>query len=361
MAPQPAEPACRRGVSLDKALGLTETEASEPVIRWYSPQSAGMRHELGRWCATVGPVVIESVPSRAFEAVRAMGPLSVISWNAALGSGDMLGFLREELDLHCGDGSPRPGPSFSHFVLLVQEAHRLSEEVPVPPRGAPFPIRIDPRERPGPILEITQVAHRCGLALVYVPLSRNGDRAQGERREDKGNAILASIPLSDLIAIELPLEASRKVALAATVNLADGGRLRVVDVHLDVSASLARILMSGNAWRLEQTDALLAGLELTAPSFGEASDEARSLATLVAGDFNVWSRDNSALKRLGREYPESPPRIRQSTRGAFAPDHLFFGAAEDGRVQLVPGSYRRIEEPYYSDHHALAVQVTTAQ
>lgn len=361
MAPRPAEPACRRAISLNAALGASVAVASEPRLRWYGPESPDMRQTLDRWCATVGPAVVDTVPSPVFARLAITAPLRVISWNAALGGGDLLGFLSGELDLRCEDESPHPGSEFTHFVLLVQEAHRLSEDVPLPGPDAPFPIRIDPRERPGPILEITEVADRCGLALVYVPLSRNGDRAQGERREDKGNAILASTSLSDLIAIELPLEASRKVALAATVTLPDGGRLRVVDVHLDVSASLARMLMSGNAWRLEQADALVEGLELAASSLGEASDGGRAIATIVAGDFNVWSRDNSALKRLEREYPESPPRIGQSTRGAFAPDHLFFGAAKDGRVRLVPGSYRRIDEPYYSDHHALAVQVMTAR
>jgi endonuclease/exonuclease/phosphatase family metal-dependent hydrolase len=359
MAPRPSEPACRQAISLDAALGRSTTEASEPRIRWFAPESPEMRRTLDRWCATVGPAVVDTVPSRDFARLRGTDSLTVISWNAALGGGDMLGFLRDELDLDCDAGSPRPGEGFSPFVLLVQEAHRLSERVPVPGPDAPFPIRIDPRERPGPILEITQVADRCGLALVYVPLSRNGDRAEGERREDKGNAILATTPLSDLVAIELPLEASRKVAVAAMVTLPAGGRLRVVDVHLDVSASLARILLSGNAWRLEQVNALIGALGLAALPTGAIRGDGRSTATLVAGDFNVWSRDNSALRRLEREFPESPPRIRKTTRGAFPPDHLFFGAARDGRVQLVPGSYHRIDEPHYSDHQAVAVQVVT--
>lgn len=359
MAPRPSEPACRQAISLDAALGRSAAEAIEPRIRWFAPESPDMRRTLGRWCATVAPAVVDTAPSQEFARVRGNDSLTVISWNAALGGGDMLGFLRDELDLRCDAGTARAGRSFSHFVLLVQEAHRLSERVPVPGPDAPFPIRIDPRKRPGPILEITEVADRCGLAMVYVPLSRNGDRAEGERREDKGNAILASIPLSDLVAIELPLEASRKVAVAATVTLPAGGQLRVVDVHLDVSASLARILLSGNAWRLEQVNALIDALELAASSPGKIRGDGRATATLIAGDFNVWSRDNSALRRLEREFPESPPRIRQTTRGAFPPDHLFFGAGKGGRVQLVPGSYRRIDDSHYSDHQAVTVQVVT--
>jgi endonuclease/exonuclease/phosphatase family metal-dependent hydrolase len=360
MAPRAAEPACRRAITLQEALGQPAADAGEPRIRWFAPQSPDGRHTLERWCATVGPAVVDSVPSPEFARLKTTDTLTVISWNAALGGGDMLQFLNQELGLSCADDGPQPGPDFSHFVLLVQEAHRLSEGVPVPGPDAPFPIRIDPRERPGPILEITEVADRCGLALVYVPLSRNGDRAQGERREDKGNAILASVSLTDLIAVELPLEASRKVAVGAMVTLPDGSRLRVVDVHLDVSAGLARILISGNAWRLEQAEALIDGLALAEASSGVAG-EGRSVATLIAGDFNVWSGGNSALKRFERELPESPPRIEQPTRGAFPPDHLFFGAAVDGRVQMVPGSYRRIDELYYSDHHAVAVQVTTTR
>ncbi|MGD8698713.1 MAG: hypothetical protein PVJ43_05445 [Gemmatimonadales bacterium] len=361
MTPRAAEPACRQAITLHEALGRPAADESEPRIRWFAPESPDMRHTLDRWCATVGPAVVDSVPSPELTRVPVTDTLFVISWNAALGGGDMLQFLRQELGLSCSSGRGEPGPDFSHFVLLVQEAHRLSEDVPVPGPDAPFPIRIDPRERPGPILEITEVADRCGLGLVYVPLSRNGDRAQGERREDKGNAILSSLPLTDFVAVELPLEASRKVALGAMVTLPGGVRLRVVDVHLDVSAGLARILISGNAWRLEQAEALIDGLALAEGSAGAVAGSGRAVATLIAGDFNVWSGGNSALKRLDRELPESPPRIGQPTRGAFPPDHLFFGAALDGRVQLVPGSYRRIDELYYSDHHALAVQVTTTR
>lgn len=359
MAPRPAESACRSAISLERALGHDGAESGlERSIRWYAPLPPEMRRELDRWCGTVGPAVIESLPRPPVAGASAGGgSLTVVSWNGALGGGDVLRFLERELHLRCAGGVPEPLPGFSHFVLLVQEAHRLSEDVPLPEPGAPFPPRIDPVERPGPRLQITEVAARCGLALIYVPLSRNGNRADGERREDKGNAILASVPLTDFIAIELPPEASRKVAVGARVELPEGGGLRVVNVHLDVSAGLARILVSGNAWRLEQTMALIEGLELAEAASGRSVEGERGIATLVAGDLNVWTKDDSSLDLLRREFPESPPWTGSPTRGAFPPDHLFFGEAGDRDVRLEPGSYERVEDRYHSDHHALSVRV----
>jgi endonuclease/exonuclease/phosphatase family metal-dependent hydrolase len=318
-----------------------------------------MRRQLERWCATVGPAVIAPRPSPELERAAATGPLTVVAWNAAVGGGDLLDLLSRELDLSCNGGGPRPGPRFSHFALLMQEAYRLSEDVPVPGPKALFPLQIDPPPRPGPMLDVTQVAARCGLALVYVPAARNGRRAQGTRREDKGNAILSSLPLSNILAIELPLEASRRVTVGAVVELPDGGRMRVVSVHLDVAAGLARILISGNSWRLEQAAAVIEAIELADGASGHEAADERSTATLVAGDFNVWSADDSALRLFRREYPESPDWTGQPTLGAFPLDHLFFKAATNGRLQLVPDSYRRIEERYYSDHHGLSVQVIT--
>ena len=55
------------------------------------------------------------------------------------------------------------------------------------------------------------------------------------------------------------------------------------------------------------------------------------------------------------------PKDRNRTRGALPADYVFFAEATDGRVQLVPGSYRRAEERFYSDHHALSTQVIPQQ
>ena len=316
-----------------------------------------MREELARWCATVGPPVIELRPGPQMAAVPSEGSLTVISWNAAVGGGDLIALLKGELDLDCTVEVARRGERFSHFALLVQEAHRLSEQVPELEPGAPVPLQIDPAPRPGPLLDITEVARRCGLGLAYVPSARNGRRAEGARREDKGNAILASLPLADIIAVELPLEASRRVVVGARVVLPQGGVVRVVSAHLDVSAGLARILITGNSWRLDQARAIIDALRLADGETTSSGSTRRSVATLVAGDFNVWSKDDSALELLRREYTESPPWTGELTRGAFAPDQLFFAEAADLRVELVRGSFRRIADRYYSDHHGLAVRV----
>ncbi|MEN3339278.1 MAG: hypothetical protein V7647_2954, partial [Acidobacteriota bacterium] len=62
--------------------------------------------------------------------------------------------------------------------------------------------------------QIEPVAAALGLSLYYVPSMRNGGAAP---HEDRGNAILSSLPLTDLAAYELPFERQRRVALGATI------------------------------------------------------------------------------------------------------------------------------------------------
>ena len=70
---------------------------------------------------------------------------------------------------------------------------------------------------------------------------RNGTTAVAE---DRGTAILSTMPLADLQAIELPFERQRRVALAATVGGAtpsgDVWHLRLAAVHMDTSLALTR-------------------------------------------------------------------------------------------------------------------------
>jgi endonuclease/exonuclease/phosphatase family metal-dependent hydrolase len=111
------------------------------------------------------------------------------------------------------------------------------------------------------------------------------------------------------------------------------------------------VILTGNQTRVRQVAGLIDVLERIAGA------EQRRAPVLVGGDFNTWSGRESALKMLRRTFPESPPWDGQSTRGPFPTDHIFFKAAADAdgtgelSARLVPGSYRRIQNRYSSDHH----------
>ena len=101
----------------------------------------------------------------------------------------------------------------------------------------------DDRQR----LDVLEVAERCGLAVVYVAAARNGVEPRDGLREDKGVSIVSTLPLSDVIGIELPYEAARRVAIAATLHDDAGDSLRLVSAHLISSPPPSRVLATGNA------------------------------------------------------------------------------------------------------------------
>jgi len=290
---------------------------------------------MDRWCATVGAAALDTLPE--MRAPRSLDSLVVISWNSNVGGGDVLGFLQDQFGVTCRDPDTSLRLSVPvEFVLLLQEAHRQSEHIPPVESGSDVPDRIVPEPRPGTQLDVVELADRCGLALVYVPSARNGH----EFLEDKGNAILSTLPLREPLAIELPFEAGRKVAVGATVFLAPTDSLRLVSVHLDVASTLARAITTGNSWRLRQGLGLVEGLTL--------ADGDPQIATIVAGDFNTWTGDETVVRHMYDYFPESPPQGKPRTRGAFPTDYLFFRNA-DTRVTLVSGP-EILKEDYYSDH-----------
>jgi len=236
------------------------------------------------------------------------------------------------------------GPSLrEHFVLLIQEAYRASAAVPEPPENAIVSPRIDEHPPSGPRLDIVEVADRCGLSLFYAPSTRNGLEPGERGREDRGSAILSTLPLTRPVAIELPLEAQRRVTVAATVSEPGGAPLRGVSLHFDVAANILRVLSSGGSMRVRQNDGQAEALD--------SLDPEGLLPIVVAGDLNTWSSRETVIQRMLATYPESPDPGRDKTKGDWPPDHLFFRAG-DGPFELVEGSYRVVEEAYGSDHKA---------
>src|SRR6185503_7542935 len=86
--------------------------------------------------------------------------------------------------------------------------------------------------------------------------------------EDRGNAILSTLPLSDLTAIELPLERQRRVALGATVTVTPPGGsaipLRLVCTHF-TNMVLHHLFVLSESGRLRQARALTKALPAGGP------------------------------------------------------------------------------------------------
>ncbi len=346
--------------------GCPEREAASAfgTIAWYVPSGSGDRESNKRWCRTVGPPVVRTVPSVSLPDPADVDSLAVIGWNILIGGGDVPRLLEEKLGYGCHPTAPELAAGFSHFVLLIQEAHRRSEAVPDVPESFRFPPRIVPESSPEGWPDIVELARRCGLALFYAPSQRNGPETVAGGREDKGNAILATLPLSDLLAIELPFEAGRKVAVGATISLAAGTRLRVVSVHLDVASTLYRTLTTANTARLRQAVGVVEALALSEGGgitsgmvpvgAGGVSCGVRphAIATVLAGDFNTWSAGESTVDQLLACFPDSAPWDGRPTHGSYPTDFIFFRRAADGRIWRLDGSEERVADRYGSDHHA---------
>jgi hypothetical protein len=297
-----------------------QADRSGALISWFGPTNSGDRTKLDAWCTTVGAPVVRLDPKEPVVHARKPSTLTVVAWNVSVGTADVPAFLEAELGHECRAGRAPPEDR-RPFVLLLQEAFRRSDRIPDLLPQPTIPWRLGPEERPGEILDIGQIAERCGLSLVYVPSSRNGPQTEDGLREDRGNAVLSTLPLEEPTAIELPFEAGRKVAVAATVAGPDGP-IRVVSLHLDVASTLLRTLLTGNGTRIRQAEALADALDVIGPA----------LPTVAGGDFNTWSETETALRRFAVRFPDSPPADPTPTRTHFPTDHIFFrrGEADGG-------------------------------
>lgn len=356
--------AVARGVPPGRACAAVAERQPGGRVEWQHPAAPGDNARLEAWCRAVGPVVIDSLPSADFGPLARTGEITVAAWNTDGGSGDLMAFVRSELSVECASDRSALGPGGTHFVLMIQEALRRSNDIPVVERSWATPPPVRELAHPGPRVDIRQVASACGLSLFYAPAGRNGPEPRDGSLEDKGNAILATVPLSAFAVIELPYENARRVVPVATVRSPAGGALRVASVHLITTPGPLRTLVTGNSARMRQTLVLLAALrrlggDEAAPAPACDPDCAGGPSgpwptpTVAAGDFNAFSRREIAIRRLRRAFPDSPPALRVGTRGALPTDHLFFASDETRSVTLVPGTYRRVAERYYSDHNAV--------
>jgi endonuclease/exonuclease/phosphatase family metal-dependent hydrolase len=324
---------CAGGHSMARR-DVAVNETATPGVSWIGPDLSGDQASLHRWRRSVGPPVVLA-PSEASAA--SADRLIVVNWNMHVGGGDI---ARLFADVRRQSGSELP------VVLLIQEAYREGPEVPTKLDGtAGFASLIRSLRPDGSREEIASVARRLGLHAYYVPSMRNGGPATSA--EDRGNAILSTLPLDELGAIELPFERQRRVAVAATVaGLTSSGspwRLRVVSAHLDNMVGARRLWVAGGEFgRTRQARGLVSAL-------------AHEKSLVLGGDLNTWFgfRD-SAYKTAARAFPQTQVSDRRATfHGLLRLDHLFFRLDQGATA-----AFRRAEDAYGSDHYPLIGQIT---
>jgi endonuclease/exonuclease/phosphatase family metal-dependent hydrolase len=301
MRTEPLLPACR-----------TVVPTGGPPVRWVSPRSARDRGHLRSWCDAVGPIVIHDAGTETGGATRA---LAIVSWNMAVGDGDLKEVLAEA----------RGGQQDIDVVLLIQEAYRAGTVPDECPAGSGMTKALGLPRRPHS-QDIVQLAAKLRLHAVYAPSMRNGVDCRAEPREDRGNAILSTRPLSKIAVIELPFWQERRVAIAAVVRVGDHD-LGLISTHFDT------VLGHWNQGRgLSKTIELLGWKE----------------RFVIAGDFNslVGTSDIGILE-LRSHFTELNCGRGRTHKSGTRLDHMFIGKSDQ------PFTCRTGEDPQGSDHHPL--------
>jgi endonuclease/exonuclease/phosphatase family metal-dependent hydrolase len=300
-------------------------------VRWERWMGTGDA-TLDDWCSSVGKPVFRSPVNVTSADVAA---LQILSWNTKVGGGRAEDFVAQ---LRRDAAEQEAG-----LVVLLQETFRGGWDVPETyPRGLHVPNGIRPR-RPAP--DIVALATALDLWVAYVPSMRNGRATDLSTREDRGNAILSTEPLSDIAAIELPFGEQRRVALAATVS-PRGSRarpLRVITFHFDADQR-----------RSLQADALGAYIAATV---GTAM-----MPVVAAGDLNARDGANDGTVRA----LSSSIRVEDCGNGRtfrlpLRVDALFLGRLDFVFSTLDDFGLTRtcetLREPMGSDHVPLLMTV----
>jgi hypothetical protein len=250
-----------------------------------------------------------------------MDEITFVSWNVQVGNGDIRAFVK---DLINGDHTDRR--AVRHYVLMLQEAVR-TDGVPPLPEGAAGAARIPAH---APSIDIVTIGSELGLSLIYVPSMRNG-RMAGDPAEDRGSAILSTLPLSEPIAVELPGERQRRVVIVAKA-----GSTSVAVVHFDAFGGAQRLRLFWTPWMRD--------VQARATAFALPGGP-----LVVGADLNTWhGRDELAARFLGRLFRGTPLSVDRQGLGLRVLDYMFFRAAPHQRAH-----YRQVERRYGSDHRPL--------
>jgi endonuclease/exonuclease/phosphatase family metal-dependent hydrolase len=292
-----------------------------------------MLDTLDRWCRGVGPVLMTRLDQ--LDHRRGIDRLAIVSWNVHVGGGDIDTLVQRLRSGALSDGEP-----VGDFVLLLQEAHRGGEVVPRQHGSmVAFARAIRPPTAHRVREDIATIASRLGLNLYYAPSMRNGGPLT--TNEDRGNAILSTLPLDDLTAIELPFERQRRVAVAAAISArtskGEPWTLTVASAHFDNLGSFRNAWIFAGGARQRQARGLLNALSHGSP-------------LVVGGDFNTWLgyRDPAYLELIPR-FPDTPQTDQRATfAGLLRLDHLFFRLAPAWLAQV-----SRLNDRFGSDHYPL--------
>jgi len=286
---------------------------------------------------TVGPPIVFT-PPHARPLAHPEGRLIVVNWNVHVGHGDVEGLIKRVSAAEAADGFGKP-----EFVLLLEETFRRSVDIPAA-SGTKVPSRIAP---PNPDFDIEDLAHKLEWWLYYVPSMRNGN-GLGEHAEDRGNAILSSLPLESVTAVELPFEVQRRVALVATVtDVLKAPKLRVAVTHFDTRAPLWHgWIFGGPAARTNQANGFVASLE------NVATDR---LPLVVGGDLNTSLGSKGVIDILSTVAPHSDCGNRPTHSWGLALDHIFARIPETWTANCVRG-----DSAFGSDHYPLVLSLTVS-
>jgi endonuclease/exonuclease/phosphatase family metal-dependent hydrolase len=308
-----------------------------PDVRWYGP---GQDDEIVRhfeWCRAVGPVLVSSPDSRQTglddPASEAVDSLAIISFNVNLGAASAV-----ELVDSLRRGAFTGGAPVVDFVLLLQETIREGHGVPVRvPKGSGTSRGRFPTPRRGARLDIARTADSLGLHLFYGPAMRSGKGLNPNGRpEDRGNAILSTLPLVDLAIIELPFGGARRIAQLARIS----GRshadrtwsVQVANLHFDVGPIGPSAL---SAIRARQARAIAQVID-------------SSGAVVAGGDLNAFSLTGTAesVRILRAAFPQTVQGDSLPTRGPQRLDYLFFRLPQGYQAT----AYRTLSLDFGSDH-----------
>jgi endonuclease/exonuclease/phosphatase family metal-dependent hydrolase len=257
-------------------------------MRW----TGSGQETLDAWCESVGPPAVLSSGQEPGAVTR----LVIVSWNIHVGGGRVEDLLSRLWSDEAARG--RTGT-----ILLLEEAYRAGEDVPA---AYPPGLRVPSAIRPGrPGLDVVALARTYNLSLAYVPSMRNGPATDLLEREDRGNAVLSTEPLSDVRAIELPFGRQRRVAIAATVTPRGSAArpLRVIVTHFDT-----------NGDRVAQAEAL-----------GQSITDLGEMPLVVGGDLNArQGASDGAVRAVSRYIPLESCGSGRTTRWPLRLDLFAF-------------------------------------